>query len=188
MEGESILLGCACLFFYKCKKNSFMDWMKWSQVHDKDSNCIAVMCSNLPTKRGCFVFCCCIILKLNNVFTLFLLSPFPVNEGDTAPAAPHIKLLKCLSSKGKRIIRVSWHLSLSRDGDFWSYREPYFPSLEHLCHNTDFFCWLWEFWTVKKNPDKISINLPSRRITRYFVRGKQKIISKSLRSENRGNV
>lgn len=34
---------------------------------------------------------------------MFLLSPFPVNEGDTAPAAPHTKLLKCLSPKGKRI-------------------------------------------------------------------------------------
>lgn len=135
--------------FNKCKKNSFMDWMEWSQLHDKDSNYTAVICCNLPTKRGCFASCCCIILKLNYVFTLFLLSPFPVNEGDTSPAAPHTKLLKCLSPKHKRIIRVSWYLYLARDGDFWSYREPYFPSLEHhffrhvhLCHNTD-FCFVY---------------------------------------------
>lgn len=117
MEGESILLGCACLFFTNVRKT--VSWTGWNGHRSTiDSNCTAVMCSNLPTKRGCFVFCCCILLKLNNVFTLFLLSPFPVNEGDTAPAAPHIKLLKCLSSKGKRIIRISWYLSLSRDGDF----------------------------------------------------------------------
>lgn len=102
MEGEGILLGVLVCFFTYVRKT--VSWTGWNGHRSTiDSNCTAVMCSNLPTKRGCFVFCCCILLKLNNVFTLFLLSPFPVNEGDTAPAAPHTKLLKCLSPKGKRI-------------------------------------------------------------------------------------
>lgn len=35
MEGEGILLGVLVCFFTYVKKNSFMDWMKWSQVHDR---------------------------------------------------------------------------------------------------------------------------------------------------------